>query len=144
MVNNVSVILRRRLDKHVTLALIARHVHVYDGRYFINLLTIRNGNLLCVVQNERYASSGVSVLISFARVSIVSVNSPFLQSHRQKKMAARFFPHGDHLAKVVLSGTPLLKPVQYDRTFLRPVQYNRTFLDFVQYGNLLNVFTNVI
>ena len=35
----------------------------------INLLTIRNGNLLYVVQNERYASSGVSVLISFARVS---------------------------------------------------------------------------
>ena len=45
-----------------------------------------------VVQNERDASSGVSVLISFARVSIVSVNSPFLQSHRQRKMAARFFP----------------------------------------------------
>ena len=28
-----------------------------------NLLTIRNGNLQYVVQNERYASSGVSVLI---------------------------------------------------------------------------------
>ena len=39
------------------------------------LLTIRNGNLPYVVQNERYASSGVSVSISFARVSIVSVNS---------------------------------------------------------------------
>ena len=104
-----------------------------------NLLTIRNGNLLYVVQNEMYASSGVSVLISFARVSIVSVNSPFLQSHRQRKMAARFFLHGDHLAKVVLSGTPLLRPVQYDRTFLRPVQYDRTFLDSVQYGNQLNV-----
>ena len=51
----------------------------------INLLTIRNGNLPVVVQNERYASSGVSVLISFARVSIVSVSSPFLQSHRQRK-----------------------------------------------------------
>ena len=49
----------------------------------MNLLTIRNSNLSYVVQNERYASSGVSVLISFARVSIVSVNSPFLQSHRQ-------------------------------------------------------------
>ena len=83
-----------------------------------------------------YASSGVSVLIFFARVSIVSVKSPFLQSHRQRKMAARFFLHGDHLAKVVLSGTPLLRPVQYDRTFLRPVQYDRTFLDSVQYGNL--------
>ena len=93
----------------------------------MNLLTIRNGNLPYVVQNERYASSGVSVLISFARVSIVSVNSPFLQSHRQRKMAARFFLHGDHLAKVVLSGTPLLRPEQYDRTFLRPVQYDRTF-----------------
>ena len=100
----------------------------------INFLTIRNGNLPYIVLNERYASSGVSVLISFARVSIVSVNSPFLQSHRQRKMAARFFLHGDHLAKVVLSGTLLLRPVQYDRTFL----------DSVQYGNLLNVFTNAI
>ena len=105
----------------------------------MNLLTIRNGNLPYIVQNERYASFGVS-----ARTSIVSVNSPFLQSHQQRKMAARFFLHGDHLAKVVLSGTPLLRPVQYDRTFLRPVQYDRTFLDSVQYGNLLNVFTNAI
>ena len=70
----------------------------------MNLLTIRNGNLLYV---ERYASSCVSVLISFARVSNVAINLPFLQSHRQRKMAARFFSHGDHLAKVVLSGTPL-------------------------------------
>ena len=85
----------------------------------MNLLTIRNVSLPDIVQNERYASSGVSVLISFARVSIVSVNSPFLQSHRQRKMAARFFLHGDHLAKVFLLGTPLLRPLQYDRTFLR-------------------------
>ena len=99
-----------------------------------NLLTIQNGNLRYAVQNERYASSGVSVLISFARVPIVSVSLPFLQSHRQRKMAARFILHGDHLTKVVLSGTPLLRPVQYDRTFL----------DSVQYGNLLNVFTNAI
>ena len=47
-------------------------------------------------------------------------------------MAARFFLHGDHLTKVVLSGTP----------FLRPVQYDRMFLDSVQYGNLLHVFAN--
>ena len=87
----------------------------------MNLLTIPNGNLPYVVQNERYASSGVSVLISIVRISIVSVNSPFLQSHRQRKMAARFFLHSDHLAKEVLSGTPLLRPVQYDRAFLRPV-----------------------
>ena len=33
----------------------------------MNFLTIRNGNLPYVVQNERYASSGVSVLISLAR-----------------------------------------------------------------------------
>ena len=110
----------------------------------MNLLTIRNGNLPYVVRNERYASSGVSVLISFARVSIVSLYSPFLQSHRQRKMASRFFLNDDHLSKVVQSGTPLLRPVQYDRTFLRPVQYDRTFLDSVQYGNLLNVFTNAI
>ena len=112
----------------MTLTLITRHVHVYDG----------------IKSHESYASSGVSVLISFARVSIVSVNSPFLQSHRQRKMADRFFLHGDHLAKVVLSGTPLLRPVQYERTFLSPVQYDRTFLDSVQYGNLLDVFINAI
>ena len=76
----------------------------------MNLLTIRNVNLPYVVQNERYAASGVSVLISFARVSFVSVNSPFLQSHRQRKMAARFILHGDHLAKVVLSGSLSLDP----------------------------------
>ena len=93
----------------------------------MNLLSIRNGNLPYVVQDERYGSSGVSVLISFARVSIVSANSTFLQSYRQRKMPARFFLHGDHLAKVVLSGTPLLRIVQYDRTFLIPVQYDRTF-----------------
>ena len=100
----------------------------------MNLLTIRNGNIPYVVQNERYSSSGDFVLIFFARESILSVNSPFLQLHRQMKMAARFlfFLHCDHLAKVVLLGTPLLTPVQYDRTFLRPVQYDRTFLDFVQ------------
>ena len=34
------------------------------------------------------------------------------------KMAARFSLHGDHLAKVGLSGTPLLRPGQYNRTFL--------------------------
>ena len=103
----------------------------------MNLLTIRNGNIPYVVQND-------FVLIFFARESILSVNSPFLQLHRQRKMAARFLLHGDHLAKVVLLGTPLLRPVQYDRTFLRPVQYDRTFLDSVQYGNLLDVFTNAI
>ena len=94
-----------------------------------------NGNLPYVVQNERYASSGVSVLISFARVSIISVNSPFLQSHRQRKMAARFFLHGEHLAKVV-SGTPLLRPVQYDRTFLRPVRTIRKSIECFHQCNL--------
>ena len=84
----------------------------------MNLLTIRNGNIPYVVQNERYSSSDDFVLIFFAREYIVSVNSPFLQLNRQRIMAARFFLHADHLAKVVLSGTPLLKPSQYDRTFL--------------------------
>ena len=110
----------------------------------MNLLTKQNGNISYVVQNKRYSSSGDFVLIFFARESILSVNSTFLQLHRQRKMAARFFPHGDHLPKVVLLGTPLLRPVQYDRTFLRPVQYDKTFLDSVQYGNLLDVFTNAI
>ena len=109
----------------------------------MNLLTMRNGNVPYVVQNERYSSSGDFVLIFFPRESILSVNLPFLQLHRQRKMAARFFLHGDHLAKVVLLGTPL-RPVQYDSTFLRPVQYDRTFIDSVQYGNLLDVFTNAI
>ena len=102
--------------------------------HLVNLLTIRNGNIPYVVQNERYSSSGYFVLIFFARESILSVNSPFLQLHRQRKMAARFILHGDHLAKVVLLGTSLLRPVQCDRTFL----------DSVQYGNLLDVFTYAI
>ena len=42
------------------------------------------------------------------------------------------FLHDDHMAKVVLSGTALL----------RPVQYGRTFLDNAKYENLLHVFTN--
>ena len=128
----------------MTLALIPRHVHVYDGRKSHEFANNTEWQPPPCCSDERYASSGVSVLISFANVSIVSVNSPFLQSHRQRKMAARFFLHGDHLAKVVLSGTPLLRPVQYDRTFLRPVQYDRTFIDPVQYGNLLNVLTKAI
>ena len=107
----------------------------------MNLLTIRNGNIPYVVQNERYTSSSDFVLIFYAREYIISVNSPFLQLHRQRKMAARFFLYVEHLAKVVLSGRPLL-PVQYERTFLDSVQYDRTFLDSVQYGNLLTVFTN--
>ena len=64
-------------------------------------------------------------------------------------MAAIFFLHDDLLAKIVLLGTHLLRPVQYDRTFLdnvkyelRSVQYDRTFLDKVKYEDLLNVFTN--
>ena len=98
----------------------------------MNLLTIRNGNISYFGQIERYASSGDFVYIFFARASIVSVILSFFQLHRQRKMAARFFLHGDHHAKVVPSGMPLL----------RPVQYHRTFLDSVQYENLLHVFTN--
>ena len=61
------------------LAFIPRHVHVYDGRKSHEFAKkIRNGNLPYVVRNERYAPFGVFVLISFARVSIVSVNSLFL------------------------------------------------------------------
>ena len=96
------------------------------------LLTIRNCNIPYIVQNERYASSGDFVLIFFARESLVSVILPFLQIQLQRKAAARFFFHCGHLAKIVLSGPP----------FLRPVQYDRMFLDSVQYGNLLHVFTN--
>ena len=47
-------------------------------------------------------------------------------------MAVRFLLHGDHLAKVVLSGTP----------FFRPMRNDRMFLDSVQYENVLHVFTN--
>ena len=57
----------------------------------------------------------------------------FAISSAPMEKAARFFLHGNYLAKVVLSEMP----------FLRPVQYDRMFLDFVQYGNLLHVFTNV-
>ena len=76
----------------------------------MNLLTIRNGNTLYFVQNERYAPSGDFVYIFFPRASVIL---PYLQLHPQRKMAARFVLHGDHHVKVVLSGTPLLRPVQY-------------------------------
>ena len=56
----------------MTLALIPRHVHVYDGRKSHEFANNTEWQPPYVVQNERYASSGVSVLISFARVSIVS------------------------------------------------------------------------
>ena len=42
------------------------------------------------------------------------------------KMAARFFLHGDHLEKVVLSGTPLLRHGQYHRTSSRHNMYVMT------------------
>ena len=98
----------------------------------MNLLKIRNGNISYSVQNERYVFSGDFVYIFLARAPSIPVILPFLQLFWQRKMAARFFLHGDHQAKVFLSGTPLL----------RPVQYHRTFLDSVQYENLLHVFTN--
>ena len=47
-------------------------------------------------------------------------------------MAAGLLLLDDHLAKVVMLGTP----------FFLPVQYDRMFLDSVQYENLLHVFTN--
>ena len=50
------------------------------------------------------------------------LDSPFLQMARKKKMAAIFFLRGDHLAEVDMSGTPLLKAVQYHRTFLDNVE----------------------
>ena len=89
----------------------------------MNLLTIRNGNISYFGQNDRYASSCDFVYIFFARASIVSVILPFLQLHRQRKMAARVFLHDHNHAKGVPSGTPLLRPVQYHRTFLESVQY---------------------
>ena len=78
----------------------------------MNLLTIRNRNIPYVFQDERYACSDDFVHFFCARESIVSSAPAAI------KMAARFFLHGDHLAKVVLSGTPLLRPGQYHRTFL--------------------------
>ena len=82
----------------------------------MNLLTIRNRNIPYVFQDEWHTCSAAFVYIFCARESIVSV---ILQSLAPAaiKMAARFFFHGD-LAKVVLSGTPLLRRGQYHRTFL--------------------------
>ena len=75
----------------------------------MNLLTIRNGNIPYFIQNERYSSSGDFVRIVFARESIVSLTSLFLQLNKQRKMANRLFLHDDHRAKVVLSETPFLR-----------------------------------
>ena len=110
----------------MALTMILCHLYVYDGRKSHEFPKIQNGNIPYVVQNERYVSSGYFVLIFFARESIVSVISPFLQLQRQKN-GCQILYHGDHLA----SGTP----------FIRPVQYDRMFLDSAQYGNILHVFT---
>ena len=112
----------------------------------MNLLTIQNGNTSYFVQNERYASSGDFMYIFFSRASIVSVILPFLQLHRQRKMAARFVLHGDHQTKVVLSGTPLLRPVLYHRTFLDSVQYENFIACFHQCkfnGTIFWVYNNI-
>ena len=82
----------------MTLTLITAMCMSMTEGNLMNLLTIPNGNIPYIVQNERYSSSDDFVLIFFARESIVSVNSLFLQLHRQRKMAARFFLHGNHLA----------------------------------------------
>ena len=71
----------------------------------MDLLTIRNGNIPYVVQNERYSSSIDFLFIYFATESTFFVISPFLQLQRQKKMAARFFLHGDHLASSSVGNT---------------------------------------
>ena len=105
----------------------------------MNLLTIRNGNSSYFVQNERFASSGDFVYIFFSRASIVSVILLFLQLHRQRKMAARFFLHGDHQAKVIRSGTPLLRPVQYYRTFLDSMQYETLLPMQIQWNHFLGI-----
>ena len=128
----------------MTLTLIPPMCMSMTERNLMNLLTIRNDIILYVYQNERYACSDDFVYIFFAKESILSVNSLLLQLHWQRKMAAIFFLHGDHLAKVVLSGRLLLRHVQYDRTFIDSVQYDRMFIDSVQYGYLLKVFTNAI
>ena len=84
----------------------------------MNLLTIRNRNIPYVFQDERYACSDDFVYIFCAREPIVSIIIAVSSAPAAIKMAARFFLHGDHLAKVVLSRTPLLRPGQYHRTFL--------------------------
>ena len=71
---------------------IPRHVHVFDGRKSHEFVNNTEWQPPERSQNGRYASSGVSVLISFARVSMVSVNSPFLQSHRQRKTEIYYIP----------------------------------------------------
>ena len=102
-----------------------------DGN-FLNILRIRNGNILYFIPNDRYVSSDDFSCIYFAKASVSCVASPFFQPRRQSKMAARFFLQVGHLAKVVLLWTYLLNSVQYQRTFLNSVKF----------GNLLNVFNN--
>ena len=98
----------------------------------MNLLTFRNGNSPFFVQNERLASSVDFVRIVCAKKYIVSLISPFLQLHRQRKMTTRLFLHDIHLAKVVLLGM----------SFLRPIQYARIKHENTKYENRLHVFFN--
>ena len=61
------------------------------------------------------------MLIFFAKEFVIFLVSPFIQLEWKRKMAARFFFHGDHLAEVVLPG-------QYRRTFLDSGQYRKYFM----------------
>ena len=83
----------------------------------MNWLRIRNANIPCFVLNERQAPSGIFVLIFFAKEFVILLVSPFFQLEWKRKMAARFFFYGDHLAEVILLGTSFLRPGQYHRTF---------------------------
>ena len=65
------------------------------------------------------------MLIFFVEDFVISLVSPLIQLEWKRKMAARFFFHGDHLAEEVLPGSPFLRPGQYRRTFLDSGQYRK-------------------
>ena len=54
-------------------------------------------------------------------------------------MSARFFFHGDHLAEVVLPGTPFLRPGQYRLTFLDSGQYRKYSYCIIIYIEKLSI-----
>ena len=67
----------------------------------MHLLTFRNGNILYL-----FKMKDMHLLVILCVFSLQALISPFLQLNRQRKMTARLFNHDDHLAKVILLGTP--------------------------------------
>ena len=80
------------------------------ARKLLNISRIRNGSILYGIKDWRQVASDAFACI-YVTASVRFIVSPFFESRRQRKMAARFFLQVHHLAKEVLLWTCLLNAV---------------------------------